>query len=524
MRRPVRNPSRGKFLSIPAPVNGLLLNRSVAAPDAASSEALENWFPTQRGIRVRGGMRRAAYVTNPVKRLFPYTDPTTPAFFAATDTAIYNVSGFDPVNAPAAAVSGRTSGYYSTQQIVTVGGNYLYAVNGADKPLLYNGATWVAIDGASTPAITGVTTTTLSHVWLYQSRLFFVQKNTMNAWFLPVDSIGGAAQSVSLSGIFQKGGTLLFGATWSLSTGNAIDDKCVFVSTEGEVAVYEGNDPTTAANWRRVGRYEIAKPLGKNATLRAGGDLLIATIDGIVPLSEVVQKDPAALSLAAVTRRIEPLWAAEANRATSPVELVKWTERALGLVIFPDSTVMPTTNLQTGAWAVQTGWNPTCGGVFLGKAYIGRADGRIMSIDDGGLDDGAAFTAKYCHAFNDFGTGSAYKRAQMIRCNFFADGRFEHSVAAAFDYTVSFPNAPAPANVQAPSGYLVWGVGLWGVGKWWSPSVASPKLGVVADWKSVSGQGYAMAPMVQITSGGATALNIELVRVDIEYEQGGLVV
>lgn len=32
-----------------------------------------------------------------------------------------------------------TGGYYSTAMIGTVGGDYLYAVNGANKPQLYDG-------------------------------------------------------------------------------------------------------------------------------------------------------------------------------------------------------------------------------------------------------------------------------------------------------------------------------------------------------------------------------------------------
>jgi hypothetical protein len=51
----------------------------------------------------------------------------------------------------------------------------LYAANGVDKPHLYNGSTWTAIDGASTPAITGVTTTTFLPT-LFKNRMWFIQK------------------------------------------------------------------------------------------------------------------------------------------------------------------------------------------------------------------------------------------------------------------------------------------------------------------------------------------------------------
>ncbi len=45
----------------------------------------------------------------------------------------------------------------------------------SDAPLLYNGTTWTSITGSSTPAITGVTTTTLDDVTLFKNRVWFIQ-------------------------------------------------------------------------------------------------------------------------------------------------------------------------------------------------------------------------------------------------------------------------------------------------------------------------------------------------------------
>ena len=61
-----------------------------------------------------------------------------------------------------------------------------------------------------------------------------------------------------------------------------------------------------------VGTYDIGQPLGPNAHFRAGGDVIIATLDGLVPLSAAKEKDPAALTLASITRTIEDEWRAQA--------------------------------------------------------------------------------------------------------------------------------------------------------------------------------------------------------------------
>jgi hypothetical protein len=524
VRRP-RRPARSQIISLQPPIKGLMLNQPPGASDPLGAEVLENGIPTKRGVRVRGGLRKDATVgSSAVLSLFSYRTGDAEALFAATASSVYNISGLDPDTAPSAAFSGQSSGYYSAQQIGTAGGDYLYIVNGANSARLYDGATWTAITGVSTPAITGVTTSLLSHVWLYRSRLFFIEKDTMRAWYLPVDSVGGAALDISLAGIFQRGGSLLFGATWSLDSGEGLDDKCVFVSTEGEVAIYEGNDPAEPADWIISGRYDVAKPLGVNAYMQAGGDLLIATVDGIVPLSQIIQKDPAALSLSAVTRPIESLWNRLTVEASEPIQLLKWADRGLGIVTLPESDRMLLVNLQTGAWAAATGWVANCAETYLGMCYIGRDDGSICAIDETGADDGEPYTMQLCWAFNDLGDATAYKRAQLVRPSFFAPELPIYQAGIAVDYTAAFPPAPTATEITPSADYLVWDSGAWDEKLWWSASVEDQSLGIVAKWRTVTGAGFAMAPTIQITSGQLTKPNIEILRLDLAFETGGSVV
>ena len=49
-----------------------------------------------------------------------------------------------------------------------------------------------------------------------------------------------------------------------------------------------------------------------NAHQAIGGDVLIATIDGIIPISAAITKDTSQLELAAITRAIKPMWRTEA--------------------------------------------------------------------------------------------------------------------------------------------------------------------------------------------------------------------
>jgi hypothetical protein len=381
-----------------------------------------------------------------------------------------------------------------------------------------------AESSASTTTISGVATSALSHVWKFKSRLFFVQKDTLKAWYLGVDSIGGTLSDLSLAGTFQRGGSLLFGATWSTDAGDGMDDLCVFVSDQGEVALYQGTDPSDASKWALVGRYDISAPLGKNASVSAGGDLMIATDDGIVPMSQVRMKDPAAVAFGAVTRDIEPIWRREADRATGSVQLVKWSENNLLLSILPDSERMLTANLQTGAWGQQKqGWSGNCAAVFGGAAYLGKDNGYIYQIDTTGLDDGVAFVARYAHSPLSLGGAASHKQAQMVRYSFFSSFSFNYKAEIGVDYNVEFGSAPSYA--VASFDVLFWDSSLdWDDGLLWGSDSESPEQAITTEWRAVSGAGFALAPMLQVTSGIGAKLDVELVGIDLSYEGGGTVV
>lgn len=528
MRRAVAASARpqAKHKLFPAPVRGLVLVENLAASGGASALVLDNWFPTKTGIRVRGGSTLHATVgatDDPVKSLFTYVGAASEKMFAACDGNIYDITTpADSAVIPTAAVTGRTADYYSTEHIGTVGGDYLYAVNGADLALLFDGATWTPIDGASTPAITGATTSEFSHVWGFKSRLFFVRGGTLDSYYLPVDSVGGAAQKFSLAGVFKKGGSLLFGASWTVNLGNVEDERCVFVSTEGEVAVYQGTDPSSASTWAIVGRYEITKPQGQNATMHAGGDLLIATEGGVVPMSEIATKDPAALSAAAVSRPIEPMWTdLVSDRQDVPWEIAKWPAYNMAIFTAPNTTgVDPKVlcvNLHTGAWARYTGWDARCVTILGRKAYFGTNTGVVVQCEVGGSDMGSIYVCKFSGSFDHFGSPAVHKNIEMARGTFLTKTPIDPEVSVTFDYETEFPSAPNAAAIQPSSG---WDEGFWDISMW----DADATQRAVLPWVSVGGDGISAAPQVQISVGSTGRPMTELVAIDILYQTGGIVV
>jgi hypothetical protein len=550
MRQPAARvkPRLAKMASFPAPVGGWIKNVNLATPDARRPDGskvngayvLENWFPTATGIRMRGGTAVHSVVPSleDITALFTYVDGNNRSLFAATATSIFDVTtssdasyivddGGDHLiddlgnqlftgTGSAALVSSLTGGDWSVVQFSTSGGAFLRAVNGADTPLVYDGATW-----GTTPAITGVTASTLSYVWSYKNRLFFVEKDTQNAWYLSVDTIGGAATKFPLGGVFTRGGSLLFGASWSIDGGGGLTEQCVFVSTEGEVAVYQGSNPSDATDWKKVGVYRIGKPRGAKAFIRAGGDLVIATDIGFIPLSVAVQRDIAALSPSAISYSIEEAWNdAVRERSESSWHCEVWPTKQMVLVVLPTPTSaqaqMFVANARTGAWALFTGWQGTCIALFGDRLFYGSTDGRIIECEVTGLDQDAPYTATLVPLFDPLKSPASLKTGLLARATLRAPLDVNVTLSLQNDFDVSLPTPPDATG--SPTG-SIWGSGIWGQSLWGATSVKQ----TFQNWHSISGEGYAISIAAQITSGSISAPDIEYVQTDMTFDLADIV-
>lgn len=500
-------------ITMPAPIKGWWLSNNLSTPEPQSARVLDNWVCTTTGIRVRGGRSLYATLDAAVKSIFVYQAGATKKIFAATSAKIFNITSVTSTVVPAADITGNTSGIYSTVQFGTAGGNFLVVCNGTESTRNYDGTTW------SVPAITVATSSTFSAVWSYANRLFFVQKDTQTAWYLPVDSIAGAAASFSLAGIFQRGGSLLFGARWSLDAGDGLDDKCVFVSTEGEVIIYEGINPAVAADWRKVGNYQMPRPMGRKAFLQAGGDLLIITEVGLIPISAAIQQDLAALEGAAVSRPISPYWQQRARElAGVEWEAIKSPTKNYMVVSQPDS-VEPTclvANLQTGGWSRFTGWDTQCIALFNDVGYLGSADFKVYQMEVGGSDNGSIYTCAYLGQAEDFGAPGVQKTVLQARPIVLQSTTSIPQLTFQANYAEVMSSPPSSAVNTATS---AWDGALWDTGIWDSDSASS----VAGNWVAIGRTGYVLAPELQLTYGVTPTPSLSLVAIDVQFSTGAVV-
>ena len=538
-----KSPNAYQVASFPSPTLGWIANGNLATPQPGGASVLENWFPTATGAILRRGLQLYATIgtaASAVTALFAYVNGNIAKLFAANASAIYDIttisqprdrlvvdeagnflvdaSGeFYVISAsPTAAVSSLTGGAWSVVQFATSGGVFLRAVNGVDTPLVFDGTDW-----GTTPAITGATPTSLSNVWAFKNRLFFVEKDSLNAWYLPADSIGGLAVVFPLGSVFTRGGSLLFGASWSLDGGGGLSAQCVFFSSEGEVAVYQGTDPSTADTWSLVGVYRIGKPLGPSAFIPAGGDLVIATDIGFIPLSQAVKRDYAALAPSAISQNIETEWNdAVSGSADDDWNCSVWSASQMVVVAPPfsstDAPFVYVANARTGAWAKFTNWNAKCLIEFNGRAFFGSNNGYVIEANVTGTDLDTPYTGSYVPLFNDLGA-LGMKVTGMARAVLRGPVAVADSVSVQTDFNISLPSPPAATTVMADN---KWGTAIWGQSVW--SGTAESKT--YQQWRSAPANGYAVSPSLQVTSGSSTPLDVEIIRMDVTFENNDAVV
>jgi hypothetical protein len=472
---------QAQAITIPAPTRGIIESENLAFMQPGAAIICDNWAPTMRGVKLRGGFEHWCVLpeTVPVVSAFEYASGNVQRMYAGTATNLYDVSS----PAPTLVKSGQTSGNYCAAQLSNMGGDYMIVVNDAGNfPLRFDGTTWETLDPTYTPPvdkppkITGPVVdppvsvqqgANLTYVWKYRGRLFFVEGGSMNAWYLDINAVGGVLQLIPLSGAATKGGKLLFGATWSVDAGDGIDDKCVFCTDLGELLIFTGSNPADSANWRQEGRYAIAAPLGINAHVPLGGDLLIATVDGIVPISAAITKDTEQLDLAAVTLNIKTMWREEvAAKRILPWTMKPWHEYGAMFVTWPGGTpgnrYCAIVNIATGAWARFVGYDATCFIRMRADLFFGTQDGVIMQADRTGYDDGQPYVATLVGGWGCLGQRLQMTTWHQARASFASGTRepFQPQLSACTDYVVTLPTPPLVG--QDPGLADVWDQGLWG--------------------------------------------------------------
>ena len=496
--------------TLPAPVEGWDTREALADMPEKRAVILDNWFPTTDKLTIRPGY--ASYATGlgaPVETLIEYTPLTgSGQLFGCAGGNIFNATSSGAVGA--AAVSGLTNARWQYVNFGTPGGQFVVCVNGADAPLNYNGTTW-----ATSPAITGPTAANLVWINAHQRRLWFGERDSLTAWYLPVNSIGGAATSFSLAGLATRGGYIIAMGTWSRDGGDGQDDVAVFLTSEGQAIVYQGTDPASVATWGLAGVFDIGKPIGRRCFRKAGADLLIVTDGGVVPCSQILSTDKSQTERVALTQQINKAFNDYVRDYGSlfgwePFIYPRRTMLLFNVPISSTAAYQIAFNTITRAPCRFTGIPALCWGLRNNDAYFGSSNGVVYKFDGGVTSDaGTNIATDALQAFSYFGSTGNSKAFKLARPIFEANGTPAIAVEMNTDFRV-IPPSSVPTSLGGTGG--LWDTALWDVDTWGGDA------DIYDGWLGVRGIGRSGALRIRTAS---TSLTAGWIATDFIFTPGG---
>jgi hypothetical protein len=516
--------------ALPAPIGGLNTKDAIAAMPETDAIIADNWFIQPTWVETRNGYVTQATFTGDCETLMAYSGISgSNKLFGAVNNAgthsIFRMDGLSGGAVGAAVVGGGgntiealTSTRFDWVQFGTGSAEIIYLVNGVDNPLVYDGTTWYPISGGGTYSITGVTTSTLSAVASYKQRLWFLQANTMNVYYLPMQSIGGAATQLNLAPNFALGGQLVSIITVSIDNAAGAQDYIAFVTNQGEIVVFQGYDPSQTATWQIAAKFRIGRPIGfgRRCWQKLGSDALMIGADGFILLSQALLTDRSQ-TREAVSGKIRKSVTDDVQDFSTNFgwQAVLYPIGNKVIVNVPTTTnstsyqyVMNTLNNAWSTWnKVNNGYSAFCWEVMGDALYFGT-HGLVGQADSGQLDGNAAITCVIQQAFSYFDTPGQIKLFTQARPIFLSNG----AMSAAIEMAVDFGEPVATGSIPLITGNnTIWG-SLWGSG--WGGSQILSKA-----WIGITGTGIAGSLYIATQVANCTA---QWQGTDIMYKPGGL--
>lgn len=503
--------------TLPAPVGGLNARDSVDKMNQADAIVMDNYIPMDTKVVLRRGYAEYVRLDAAVKTLAEYKKPGEDRLIAVAGGKAWNITSKAHVTPLSPNFKDNACQTFQYK-------DRLFFVNGADTPKVF----YVDESGDDVIEDWGFTHESLVperiiNVSVSKQFLWFVEKDTLKAWYPKVGgSVAGELVYFDLSAVARFGGRLVAVLNWTQDGGQGIDDLTLFITSEGEVLVYAGSDPSNADDWSLKGKYYVSRPIGYRCTFQYRGDVVMISEDGYVPLSQVMPLAQGGTAGLAYSDKIRGLVLERVrdNKTLPGWQGIIYPRGGYALFNVPvrKQFEQHVINLSSGAWCRFTNILSLCWGLLSGRLYFGSETG-VYLFDEGYSDNGLHILGNIHQAYSDFGCGNL-KKVQMINPRTKSSTRFALNIYVNTDFDDS--EQGYQENI-GNTGLTKWAGG--GVSTKWS-SLGMPKgtkwatlKGAVYNrWICCSASGFKCSVVFKTKTRGNL---IEWHNTGIRYEQGG---
>lgn len=371
-------------------------------------------------------------------------------------------------------------------------------------------------------------------VTVHQQRCWYIEQNTMNVWYATVKGFQGALTLLPLGSLFKMGGTLMQMASWTIQNVSGISDYAAFITTEGEIALYQGYDPSQVATWSLVGIFRIGRPIGRRCYTRLASDIVVITADGLTSLNAEVLTDRTDPSkeltykiLNAINMDVQnynanfgwqvidypmgnkliinvPEGIGAANNFTFGVSGFGSAGFGSGPSTVAHQWVQ---NQVSKAWCRFRNWNANCWELQQDSLYYGE-NTKVFLADTGTSDAGQSIVEDCKPAFSYFDLPGKVKRFVMARPIFESNSNIQPTITLNVDFQ-DVQRTPIAFNVAAGS---PWNISPWNTSPWSGGDL------FIKNWQGIAGLGYVASGRITLQTSGVAC---NWFSTDYMFEPGG---
>lgn len=477
-------------VEIPVPIGGLNTRESRSSMPILDAIQFQNVLSEPDGITSRRGFTSfGTGITGTVNHLSEYKNATTQQLVVGAGTVLYSLGTGG--GTATSVKTGFTNTDFETAQL----SGSMVLVNGADTPQIYNGST--STDAVYSGDLNADGPSNVNAINVHKSRMYVWDTDTGNFYYGATNAIQGAFTKFSLSEVSKTGGNLLIMKSISRDGGSGPDDFACFILDTGEVIVYQGNDPGTAANWALVGRYFIPSPINKRSAIEFAGDIIVLTRQDIVALSDTINASSESGSVLLKPSKLGGAIREAFNTygTNTDWQLSLYNNKGWLIVNVPvvdaSNFFQYVTVFQTQAPSLFVGWDATVFASFNNGLYFG-GDGVVYQGDTGFDDNGSNID---CIAQQAYTTANIpnIKNVKNLTITYLFDGTSTLGAEIGYDYVDKSVNNTATSEPIGPD----WDTATWDEAEWSGASAArNVKF-------SVAGSGRVFSTVIQFSIQGA---------------------
>ena len=522
--------------TLPAPGAGMNTTGALYGMQINESIYTFNMIPSEFGPRTRLGYREHSngITGDGIRTIIPFdgvdSDHVADKLFVSTNDAIWDcslqgaaVSKFTFVDQTADSGWGHFTHYVNDD-----GTNFLIAAFELNGLFEYISATetWQVVTGITFPVETPqVDAGDIDFVVSHKQRLWLVPRGVSHAYYLPVGAKAGTATRFDFGNKFKHGGELVGLYNWTIDGGDGVDDYLVAVSGGGDIIMYRGGDPSSAATWETTGTWYVGElPSGRRGVSEVGGDLWILSTQGVITaralISGVYSEDETTSPAFKISRLIRNRMYTEKNFRGWEVGLN--ANEAQFVVNSPEQPSQPKLqyvySIPMDAWGIWRGVPAKTFGNWNGRYYVGSEDATpilwemVGDLDQVYLDseDGDPIPIEFSmlSSYQDYGKPAQYKRIQYLRPTFLGNLTPNFEIVPIYNYNIVEPTITIGATLGADD---VWGTALWDQAIWG---------GELSPFETLQGGG-GLGLVAAYAIRGETTTRVTLASIDVMWDSGG---